>query len=333
MRVVVTGASAGIGRATAVAFARRGACVALLARGAAGLAEAQHEVERAGGVALALPTDMADQQQVEAAADQVERAWGGIDVWVNNAMVSEFAPVDRMPAADIRRITDVSYLGAVWGTQAALKRMRPRDSGVIIQVGSALAYRSIPLQSAYCAAKAALRAFSDSLRCELLHARSRVRICFLVLSAFNTPQFDWVRTVFSRRPRPVGTVFEPEVAARSIVWAATHPRRELVVGGPALMSKLGQALVPGLLDRWLARRAWDGQFTDEPLPADRHDNLYLPVTSPGAHGRFEHEAHARSWQALLARHRGWLVLGAGLLAVGLIASHRRLRPDRAIGLR
>src|SRR2546423_4151892 len=294
LRVVVTGASAGIGRATAVEFARQGARVALLARGMPGLVDARREVEAAGGEALVLPTDVADPAQVDAAAAEVERAWGGIDVWVNNAMASEFAPVARTPDDDFRRVTDVTYLGAVWGTRAALARMQPHDRGVIIQVGSALAYRSIPLQAAYCGAKGALRAFTDSLRCELLHEASRVRLCFMVLSAFNTPQFDWARTVFPRSLRPVGRVFQPEVAARAVVWLALHPRRELVVGGPAWAARLGQKLAPGLLDRWLARSAWEGQFSDEPPAADRRDNLYGPVeATPGAHGRFDAEAHDR----------------------------------------
>ncbi len=326
MRVVITGASAGIGRATAIEFARRGARVALLARGAAGLADTQRDVERAGGEALAVPTDVADPGQVESAAARVEQAWGGIDIWINNAMVSEFAPVEEMPEADFRRITEVTYLGAVWGTQAALRRMRPRNEGVIIQVGSGLAYRSIPLQSAYCGAKSALRAFTDSLRCELLHDGSRVRVCFLVLSAFNTPQFDWARSAIARRPRPLGRIYEPELAARVIAWIATHPRRDFVIGWSALVARLVQAVAPGLADRWLARRGWEGQFTDEPMPAGRRDNLYAPVdTRPGSHGRFGREAHATSWQARLARHRGLVALSAALVAASIVAGrhHRR----------
>lgn len=267
-----------------MAFARRGARVALLARGQAGLLSLSRQIEAAGGEALVLPTDVADAERVEAAADRVEHTWGGIDVWVNNAMASEFAPVERMSPADYRRVTDVTYLGAVWGTQAALRRMRPCNHGVVIQVGSALAYRSIPLQAAYCGAKSALRAFTDSLRSELFHEHSQVRVCFVVLSAFNTPQFDWARTVFSSCSlRPVGRPYQPELAAQAIVWLAEHPRRELIVGGPAWATLWGQRLVPGWLDRLLARQAWEGQFGDEPVGPERPDNLYEPVdVNPGA---------------------------------------------------
>lgn len=204
-----------------------------------GLDATRREVVNAGAEVLVVVVDVADPVQVRAAAAQVERAWGGIDVWVNNAMASEFAPAEQIPDDDFRRVTEVTYLGAVWGTQAALASMRPRNKGVIIQVGSALAYRSIPLQSAYCGAKSALRAFTDAVRCELLHDGSRVRICFVVLSAFNTPQFDWARTVFQRSLRPVGRVYQPELAARAVVWLATHSRRELMVGWSAWMARLG----------------------------------------------------------------------------------------------
>jgi NAD(P)-dependent dehydrogenase (short-subunit alcohol dehydrogenase family) len=316
MRVVITGASAGIGHATAMAFARRGARVALLARGEAGLLALSRQVQAAGGQALVLPTDVADVGQVEAAAARVEQAWGGIDVWVNNAMASEFAPVDRMTPADYRRVTDVSYLGAVWGTQAALRRMRPCDRGVVIQVGSALAYRSIPLQAAYCGAKSALRAFTDAQRCELLHEHSRVRLCFVVLSAFNTPQFDWARTIFPRSLRPVGRPYQPELAAQAIVWLAEHPRRELIVGWPAWAALWGQRLVPGWLDHRMARQAWEGQFGDEPGRPERPDNLYAPVdANPGARGRFSSEAKSGSVQLALTKHRGILAAAAMALLV------------------
>lgn len=297
LRVVITGASAGIGRATAIEFAKRGARVALVARGRAGLEGARRDVERAGGEALVIPADVADRDQVESAAASVERAWGGIDVWVNNAMATVFSPVIDVAPEDYRRVTDVTYLGAVWGTRAALKRMRAADRGVIVQVGSALAFRSIPLQAAYCGAKSALRAFTDSLRSELFHDRSKVRLTFLVLAAFNTPQFDWARTTIPCRPRPVGTIFQPEIAARAIVDAALRPRRQPYVGWPALQAVIGNRVIPGLLDRWLANKAWAGQLTSEPLGADHADNLYQPAhTDHGAHGRFDSTARKVSWQ-------------------------------------
>ena len=315
MRVVVTGASAGIGRAAAVEFAKRGARVALLARGREGLEGARREVERAGGAALPIVTDVADEKAVEAAAARVESEWRGIDVWVNDAMATVFAPFEEMSPEDYRRVTDVTYLGAVWGTRAALKRMLPTDRGTIVQVGSALAYRSIPLQSAYCGAKSALRAFTDSLRSELAHMESRVRLTFLVLGAFNTPQFDWARTSLPRKLRPVGKVFQPEVAARQIVAAALHPGRERYVGWPAVEAVLGNMFIPGLLDRYLARKAWGGQLDAEPLPRERPDNLYRPVEGDfGAHGRFDAEAHARSWEVRVARHARFI----GCLAVAAI---------------
>lgn len=316
MRVVITGASAGIGRATAIEFARRGARVALLARGAEGLAGATRDVERAGGEALAIPTDVADAAQVEAAAAQVERAWGGIDVWVNNAMATVFSPVDAISSQDYHRVTEVTYLGAVWGTQAALKRMHPVDRGTIVQVGSALAYRSIPLQSAYCGAKSALRAFTDSLRSELIHAGSRVKLTFLILSAFNTPQFEWARSAVPRRPRPVGKPYQPELAARAIVRAALRPRRQIFIGWPAIQAVLGTAIVPGFLDHLLARMAWDGQFAEEPLPARYQDNLYDPVLrDAGIRGRFDHEAKRDSLQYRLASDRTLpLIVAASLFA-------------------
>jgi NAD(P)-dependent dehydrogenase (short-subunit alcohol dehydrogenase family) len=324
MRVVVTGASAGIGRATAVEFARAGARVALLARGEEGLEGARRDVEAAGSAALPIVCDVADAAQVAAAAQRVVEAWGGIDVWVNNAMVTEFAPFSAMAVEDFRRVTEVTYLGAVWGTRAALRYMVPAGAGSIVQVGSALAYRSIPLQSAYCGAKSALRGFTDSLRSELIHQGSNVHVTFVVLSAFNTPQFDWARTTLGRRLRPVGKIFQPEVAARAIVWAAGRRRREVHVGWPALEAVLGNKMIPGFLDRMLAKKAWGGQFTDEPLRPGRKDNLQQPVPADrGAHGRFDAQAHTRSWEVALTRHPGILpmALAAGA-ALFFLRRHR-----------
>ena len=311
---VITGASAGIGRAVACEFARRGWRVALLARGHDGLRGAHADVQRLGGEALVLPTDVADPAQVEAAAARVEAQWGGIDVWINDAMATLFSELLLIRPEDFRRATEVTYLGAVWGTQAALRRMKPRDRGTIVQVGSALAYRSIPLQSPYCGAKAALRGFTDSLRCELLHDRSGVHVTMVQLAAFNTPQFEWARTTLHTRPRPMGTIFQPEVAARGVYWAATHRRRELWVGWPAVQSIWGTRLIPGALDRLLGRTAVRGQLTDEPLPAGRTDNLDAPVPGDhGAHGRFDAQARPFSLQLWLDTHR------AGVLALALAA--------------
>jgi short-subunit dehydrogenase len=326
MRVVLTGASAGIGRAAAVEFARRGARVALLARGAEGLEGARRDVEAAGGEALVIPTDVADQAQVEAAAAEVERAWGGIDVWVNNAMATVFSPFADIAPADFRRVTEVSYLGAVWGTRAALARMLPANRGTIVQVGSALGYRSIPLQSAYCGAKSALRGFTDSLRSELEHLKSEVRITSLVLGAFNTPQFDWARTTIARKPRPVGTVYQPEIAARAIVRAALHPQRESYVGWAAVQAVVGTMFFPGLLDRLLAKMAWKGQFGSEPVDLERRvDNLHSPAPGDhGAHGRFNKEARRVSLQYRLgANPRLLALLGAASIALLSVSLYRR----------
>jgi NAD(P)-dependent dehydrogenase (short-subunit alcohol dehydrogenase family) len=312
--IVVTGASGGIGRATARAFARPGARLALLARGEQGLAAASREVEAAGAESLVVPTDVADAAQVEQAAAQIEARWECIDVWVNNAMATVFAPIEDLTPADLRRATEVTYLGAAYGTMAALKRMRARDRGVIVQVGSALAYRAIPLQSAYCAAKHALRGFTDSLRCELLHDRSNVHVTMVHLSAFNTPQFDWARNLVGRRAQPVPPIFQPELAAEAIVWAARHRRREVYVGWPAVKAVVANKIAPGLLDRVLANGGYSGQITAEPLPDDACENLYAPCdVNPGPHGRFDDSAREGSLQWSLTKHR------SALLAVGAAA--------------
>jgi NADP-dependent 3-hydroxy acid dehydrogenase YdfG len=317
--VVISGASAGIGRATARHFGQRGWRVALLARGIDGLEAAQREIEMAGGEALAIPTDVADCAQVDAAAARVEREWGQIDVWVNDAMATVFCEFMDISPEDYRRATEVTYLGTVWGTRAALKRMLARNAGSIVQIGSALAYRSIPLQSAYCGAKSAIRGFTDSVRSELIHHRSRVHVSMVQLSAFNTPQFSWGRTCMSRRPQPLPPIFQPELAARAIYYAATHRRRELWVGFPAVKAIVATKLIPGVLDRLLATRAYRGQHTDEPLPADRQDNLYAPLAGDhGAHGRFDSRSRRRSAQLWLATHRGGALALAGI-ALGAAA--------------
>jgi short-subunit dehydrogenase len=314
--VVITGASLGVGRATAREFARRGDRVALLARPAESLERAREDVEQLGTEALAVPVDVADHDAVDAAAATVEGAWGPIDVWVNNAMTSVFAPARTLSGDEVRRVTEVTYLGTVHGTLAALRRMVPRDHGTIVQVGSALAYRAIPLQAAYCGAKHAARGFTDAVRCELLHEGSRVRITTVHLPAINTPQFQQVRTRLPRQAQPVPPIFQPEVAAKAIVWASEHPRRELFVGWSSLKAVFLNKAVPALADRYLARTAYDGQQTDEPVPNDPVDNLTEPLPGDlGAHGLFDDDAKPRSIHLLLTMHRRALA-GAGLALAG-----------------
>jgi NAD(P)-dependent dehydrogenase (short-subunit alcohol dehydrogenase family) len=330
---VVTGASAGVGRTVARAFAEQGASIGLLARGRDGLEGARRDVEARGGRALVLPTDVADAEAVEAAAEAVEREFGPIDVWVNNAMLSVFSPVKQMRAEEYRRVTEVTYLGYVHGTLAALKRMLPRDRGIIVQVGSALAYRGIPLQSAYCAAKHAIQGFCDSLRCELIHDGSKVRLTMVQMPAMNTPQFGWVKSRLPRKGQPVPPIFQPEVAARAVVWAAAHDRREIYVGWPTVEAIVGNKIAPGWLDAYLARTCYDAQMTDEPEAPDRRDNLWEPVSGDhGAHGTFDARSRSFSWQLWADLNRGWLSLaGAGLakLAVGLLTNRRRYRRPAA----
>lgn len=293
--VVITGASAGVGRATALAFARAGARVALLARGEEGLRSAQREAELSGGRALAIAVDVADAQALDAAAERVENELGPMDIWVNNAMVTIFAPVSQITPAEFRRVTEVTYLGGVYGTMAALKRMRPRDRGVIVQVSSALASRSIPLQSAYCGAKHALVGFVDALRSELIHDGSKIRITSVQMPALNTPQFGWARNKLRKRPQPVPPIFQPEVAADAILFAAAHRRRNLPVGAPTWGAQWGQKFFPGLLDRYLGHTAYRGQQTKQPDPGNRPDNLFEPVAGdPGTHGEFGRRATATS---------------------------------------
>jgi NAD(P)-dependent dehydrogenase (short-subunit alcohol dehydrogenase family) len=330
--VVVTGASAGVGRATVRALAARGARLGLIARGRQRLEETRREVESLGGTALALPVDVASAVEVEAAASEIERVLGPIDVWINNAMASVFSPALQLTSDELRRVTDVTYLGAVHGTLAALRRMKPRDAGRIVQIGSALAYRSIPLQSAYCAAKHALVGFTDSLRAELIHDHSRVHLVVVNLPALNTPQFEWVKSRLPHRAQPVPPIFEPEVAARAIVWAALHPRarsrREVSVGWPTAKALLAQKLIPGLADRYLARTAYGGQQTSEPEDPARPHNLWRPVIGPfAAHGRFGDQAHGRSRFLWLQLHHALAAAGAAaaVLAGGWWAVARARR--------
>ena len=302
--VVVTGASAGVGRATAKAFGARGDRVALLARGEEGLAAAAAEVREAGGEALPIETDVADAEAVEAAAARVERQLGPIEVWVNDAMATVFAPFAEIGPAEYRRATEVTYLGCVWGTKAALARMTPRDRGVVVQVGSALAFRGIPLQAPYCAAKHAIEGFSESVRTELMHDRSAVRVSMVHLPAMNTPQFEIGRTKLPRHPQPVPPIYQPEVAAEAIVWMAEHRRRQLYVGAPTLKTVIGNRLAPWLGDLYLARTGFRAQQTDEPVPPDRPDNLFAPVPGDhGTHGRFGKGARRRS---LITKLSCWL---------------------------
>ncbi|HEX5241242.1 MAG TPA: SDR family oxidoreductase [Candidatus Limnocylindrales bacterium] len=316
MIVVITGASAGIGRATARAFAGDGWDVALLARGDAGLEAAANEVRDTGRRALPIEVDVADAAAVEAAAERVERELGPIDVWVNDAMESVFAPADQITADEYRRVTEVNYLGFVHGTLAALRRMKPRDRGVIVEVGSALAYRSIPLQAAYCASKHAIVGFIDSIRCELSHDHSRVKITAVHMPAVNTPQFGWVRSRLPNKAQPVPPIFEPEVAAKAILFSAKHPRRELLVGGPTILAVWGQKFIPGILDWYLGRTGYSAQQTGAPRTAHA-DNLDAPRDEHrdrGAHGSFDERAHDWSPALELSIHRN---LVAGVAAVGL----------------
>lgn len=330
--VVITGASGGIGRASARMFGARGANVALLARGEKGLAGAAHDVEVGGGKALSLSVDTADADQVEQAAADVEERFGPIDVWINVAFTSVFAPFSEVSAAEFKRVTEVTYLGYVYATMSALRRMRPRDSGAVVQVGSALAYRGILLQSAYCGAKHAIQGFNESLRCELLHDRSNVHVTMVQMPAVNTPQFSWVLSKLPNQAQPVPPIYQPEVAARAVVYAADHPhRREYWVGGTTMGTLIANKFTPGLLDRYLALTGYKSQQTDQPRPAGQPANLWEPADGDsgrdfGAHGIFDDKSTSRSYQLWASQHHG--VLGgvvAGALAAGAGATRRMMR--------
>ncbi len=329
--VVITGASAGVGRATARAFARRGASIGLIARDRERLEKTGEEVEAAGGRALALQADVADAERMFRVAERVADVFGRIDVWVNSAMTTIFASFTDIDPKDYRRATEVTYLGMVYGTMAALKHMKKRDRGVIVQVGSALSYRAIPLQAPYCGAKFAIRGFTDSVRTELMNEKSGVRIAMVQLPAVNTPQFAWCKAKLERHPRPVPPVFQPEVAAEAIYWAAHNRRREVYVGISSAATIWLNKFFPHLMDRYLASFAYDGQQTPDRLDPDRPDNLYRPVPGDfGAHGEFEDEAHESSPQFWFTTRRPW-ILGAGGIIAGFLAGTCLMKKQRKKG--
>ena len=325
--IVVTGASAGVGRAVVQRFARiEGAHIGLIARGHEGLEGARRDVEALGGKALVLPCDVADADAVEAAAERVEQEFGPIDVWVNVAMASVFSPIKEMTAAEFKRVTEVTYLGYVHGTLSALKRMLPRDHGHIVQVGSALAYRGIPLQAAYCASKHAIQGFMDSLRAELIHDKSQVVATMVQMPALNTPQFDWSKSRMPNRAQPVPPIYQPEVAAEAVVFASKNQRREIYVGLPTVVAIVGNKVLPGLGDWYLGKTGYQGQQTDQKADPSQPDNLYEPVEGDrGAHGRFDDRAVSFSPQLWTDLHRNWVAVGllAVLAAAGTAVLGRR----------
>ena len=323
--VVITGAGAGLGRAVAQSFACRGAHIGLVARSQERLEDARREVEQLGGKALVLRGDVADPATTEQAAARVEEAFGPIDVWVNDAMTTVFSPFHEMSAADFKRVTEVTYLGFVYGTMAALNRMRPRNHGTIVQVGSALAYRSIPLQSAYCGAKHAIVGFTDSIRSELIHDHSRVHITVVQMPALNTPQFSWCKSNMHRKAQPVPPIFQPEVGAEAVYWAAHQRHREVFVGWPTVRAIWGQRFIPGILDHLAAKMAWEGQLYDGAPDPNRAVDLYEPVPGhQGAHGAFDSQAKNSSWELGLTMRASWLATAVAS-AAGLVV--RTLGPS------
>jgi len=326
--VVITGASSGIGRATVRRFASPGTTLALLARNREGLHAAAAEAERAGARASVFPVDIADADAVDAVATAIEESLGPIDVWINVAMTTVFAFFDDIEPEEFRRANEVTYLGSVWGMRAALKRMQPRDRGTIVQVGSAMAYRGIPLQAPYCGAKHGLKGVFESLRTELRHRGSKVHLTMVQLPGVNTPQFEHCRDKFAKRSQPVPPVYQPEVAADAIHWAAHHRRREVYVGVPTVYTIWGNKLAPWLAERYLARTAVSSQLSDVDKRPDRPDNLEAPPPGdPGAHGPYDDRAHAHSIQfAATKQSRGILAaLGAGAAAAAAGAAIRMQR--------
>jgi NADP-dependent 3-hydroxy acid dehydrogenase YdfG len=328
--VVVTGASGGIGRATARAFGARGAKVALLARGEKGLAAAAEDVRAGGGTPLMVPIDVADPEALSAAVEQIESELGVIDVWVNVAFTSVFSPFDKIAAAEYRRVTEVSYLGYVYATMAVLPKMKARNRGTIVQVGSALAYRGIPLQTAYCGAKHAIQGFNEALRCELLHEKSNVHVTMVQMPAVNTPQFSWVLSRLPRQAQPVPPIYQPEIAARGVLWAADHPkRREYWVGGSTALTLAANAIAPGVLDRYLGKVGFDNQQTQDKAPKDPPVNLWAPADGAegkdfGAHGIFDDKAISSQKQLWASHHHGSLLAaGTAVLAATAVLVGRR----------
>ncbi len=327
--VVITGASAGVGRATVREFAKRRAHIGLIARGEEGLEGAKREVEQAGGKAIILATDVADADGVEHAASAIEEQLGPIEIWINDAMVSVFSPFKEMTAKEFERVTAVTYLGFVYGTMAALKRMLPRNRGTIVQVGSALAYRGIPLQSAYCGAKHAIQGFTEALRCELLHDQSNVWLTMVQMPALNTPQFGWVKSRLPRKPQPVPPIFEPEVAAEAIYFASHTRRRQVYVGASTVIAIEGNKVLPSLGDKYLGATGYDSQMTNQPADPDRPNNLWKPLPGDaGAHGEFGNRSHKRSEQLWFTMHRPWIVTaGLGVVGAALLCLASRLNRD------
>ncbi len=326
--VVITGASGGVGRATARLLATRGAKMALLGRGKDGLEAAKREVESRGGQVIAVPTDVSQFDQVLAASDAAHSAFGPIDLWINNAMVSMYSPFMKMKPEEFRHIVEVTFLGNVYGTHCALQRMLPRDRGVIIQVGSALAFRSIPLQSAYCASKHAIQGFTESVRSELIHQHSNVRVSVVNMPALNTTQFTWTKNKMPHKARPTGTIFQPEVAAEAILFAAEHDRREIMVGYTTVEATLGEKVIPGMLDHYLSKAAWEGSMLPEPADPNQPDNFWEPLPGDhGSHGQFDALAKDFSIELWATEHRGALLGGLVLAGVATAWLRKAFRKD------